>query len=243
MGKFTGRRALVTGAGDGIGREIAVRLLEMGAEVFALSKTASHLESLKAEYPSIQIICVNLSDWNAAREVVQKITPIHFLVNNAACTSLQPFLTATPESFDKLFSVNVKAVMNVSQVVASDLIARGQKGAIINLSSQAGQSALKDHTVYCASKGALNMLTKVMALELGPKGIRVNAVCPTVVMTTMGRTAWSDPAKALPMLARIPQGRFAEVSDVVNAAVYLLSEESDMVHGHLLAVDGGYSAV
>lgn len=242
MGKFTGRRALVTGAGAGIGRGLAIKLVGMGAQVFALSRTADHLESLKAECPAVQTICVDLSDWTATREAVEKITPIDLLVNNAAYATLAPFLTTSPESFDKVFNVNVKAVMNVSQVVAGDLITRGQRGCIVNLSSQAGQRALKDHTVYCSSKGALDMLTKVMALELAPKGIRVNAVSPTVVMTAMGRVGWSDPAKAEPMLARIPQGRFAEVDDVVNAVVYLLSEESNMVNGHLLPVGGGFLA-
>lgn len=243
MGKFTGKRALVTGAGAGIGRALSIKLAEMGAEVFALSKTAANLDSLKAECPSVTTMCVDLSDWTAAREAVQKVTPIHLLVNNAAVAELDPFLKATPECFDKLFNVNVKAMMNVSQVVAGDLIARQQHGAIVNLSSQAGQRALSDHTIYCATKGAVDAMTKVMALELAPKGVRVNAVSPTVVMTDMGRIGWSDPAKAGPLLARIPQGRFAEVSDVVNAVVYLLSDDSDMVNGHLLPVDGGFLAV
>lgn len=242
MGKFKGKRALVTGAGAGIGRALAIKLVEMGAEVFALSKTASNLESLKAECPALTTVCVDLSDWTATRETVKKLTPIHLLINNAAAAVLDPFLTASPESFDKLFNINVKAMMNVSQVVAGDLIAREQRGSIVNVSSQAGQRALRDHTVYCSTKGAVDMMTKVMALELAPKGVRVNAVSPTVVMTDMGRIGWSDPAKAGPMLARIPQGRFAEVDDVVNAIIYLLSDESDMVNGHLLPVDGGFLA-
>ncbi|XP_064109209.1 D-erythrulose reductase-like [Macrobrachium nipponense] len=242
MGKFTGKRALVTGAGAGIGRALAIKLVEMGAEVFALSKTAANLESLKAECPALTTVCVDLSDWTATRETVKKLTPIHLLINNAAAAVLDPFLTATPESFDKLFNINVKAMMNVSQVVAGDLIVREQRGSIVNVSSQAGQRALRDHTVYCSTKGAVDMMTKVMALELAPKGVRVNAVSPTVVMTDMGRIGWSDPAKAGPMLARIPQGRFAEVDDVVNAIIYLLSDESDMVNGHLLPVDGGFLA-
>ncbi|KAK7072015.1 hypothetical protein SK128_018939 [Halocaridina rubra] len=242
MGKFTGKRALVTGAGAGIGRALAIKLSEMGAEVFALSKTAANLDSLKAECPSLTTVCVDLSDWTAAREAVKKLTPIHLLVNNAAAVILQPFLTATPESFDVQFNINVKALMNVSQVVAGDLIAQNQRGSIVNISSQAGQRAILDHTVYCSTKAAVDMMTKMMALELAPKGVRVNAVSPTVVMTAMGRIGWSDPAKAGPMLARIPQGRFAEVEDVVRAIVYLLSDESDMVNGHMLPVDGGFLA-
>ncbi|KAK3872426.1 hypothetical protein Pcinc_022500 [Petrolisthes cinctipes] len=242
MGKFSGRRALVTGAGAGIGRGVALKLAQMGAEVFALSKTEANLSSLKEECPSITTITIDVTNWDATREAVKKITPIHMLVNNAGTGILLPFLDSTPESFDLMFNLNVKAVMNVSQIVASDLITRQLKGSIVSISSQAGQRALKDLTVYCSTKGALDMMTKVMALELGPKGIRVNNVSPTVVLTKKGRVWWSDPAKANPMLARIPQGRFAEVEEVVNAVVYLLSDESDMVNGHMLPVDGGFLA-
>lgn len=242
MSKFSGRRALVTGAGAGIGRGVALKLAQMGAEVFALSKTAPNLNSLKEECPSITTITVDVTDWEATREAVKKITPIHMVVNNAGTNILLPFLEATPESFDLIFNLNVKAVMNISQIVASDLINRQLKGSIVNISSQAGQRALKNHAVYCSTKGALDMMAKVMALELGPKGIRVNNVSPTVVMTELGRMAWSDPVKKNTMLSRIPQGRFAEVEDVVNAVVYLLSDESDMVNGHMLPVDGGFLA-
>lgn len=240
--QFSGRRALVTGAGQGIGRALAIKLTEMGAQVFALSRTKIHLDSLKAECPAITTVCVDLSNWDDARQAVSALTPIHLLVNNAAMASLDPVLDAKPEDFDASFNINVKSVMNVTQVVAGDLVARKQKGSIVNVSSQAGQRALKDHLIYCSTKGAVDMMTKVMALELGPKGIRVNAVSPTVVMTAMGKIGWSDPAKAGPMIARIPQGRFAEVEDVVNAVVYLLSDQSDMVNGHLLPIDGGFLA-
>ncbi|XP_045137365.1 L-xylulose reductase-like [Portunus trituberculatus] len=242
MGKFSGRRALVTGAGSGIGRATALKLAEMGAEVFALSKTLANLESLKQECPSINIIPVNLENWTESREAVKKITPIHLLVNNAAYAEVAPFLEASPECFDKTFNVNVKAVMNISQVVAGDLVARQLRGSIVNVSSQAGHRALQDHTVYGSSKSSLEMLTRSMGLELGPKGIRTNAVAPTVVKTPMALVGWSDPVKAAGMISKIPQGRFAEVEEVVNAIVFLLSDESDMVNGHSLPVDGGYLA-
>ncbi|KAK4295506.1 hypothetical protein Pmani_031944 [Petrolisthes manimaculis] len=214
----------------------------MGAEVFALSKTEANLSSLKDECPSITTITIDLTNWEATREAVKKITPIHMLVNSAGINIILPFLDATPESFDLMFNLNVKAVMNVSQIVASDLITRHLKGSIVSISSQSGQRAIKDRTVYCSTKGALDMMTKVMALELGSKGIRVNNVSSTVVMTKMGREGYSDPSRANSMLARIPQGKFAEVEDVVNAVVYLLSDESDMVNGHMLPVDGGFLA-
>jgi NAD(P)-dependent dehydrogenase (short-subunit alcohol dehydrogenase family) len=122
------------------------------------------------------------------------------------------------------------------------MIARGQGGAIVNLSSQASQVALADHAAYCASKGALDQLTRVMALELGPHQIRVNAVNPTVTLTSMGALAWGDPAKGDPMKAKIPLGRFALPRDVAHAVAYLLSDQADMIHGVTLPVDGGFLA-
>ncbi|KAF2360993.1 NAD(P)-binding domain [Trinorchestia longiramus] len=236
---FTGKRALVTGAGDGIGRALALRLADLGAKVFAMSLVQAELDSLKAQRPSIEIVCVDLTDWEAARAAVKQVTPINLLVNNAGATRLASVLEVPEKDYDFLFNINVKAVLNVSQVVAADLVSRKMTGNIVSLSSQAAHRALTDHIIYSGTKAAVEAFTRAMALELGPKGIRANAVCPTAVMTAMGRMVWSDPAKGGPMLARIPQGKFAEVEDVVNAVVYLLSDKSDMINGHMLPVDGG----
>uniref|UniRef100_A0A3B3Z2K5 Dicarbonyl/L-xylulose reductase n=2 Tax=Poecilia mexicana TaxID=48701 RepID=A0A3B3Z2K5_9TELE len=178
----------------------------------------------------------------ATEAALKDVGPIDLLVNNAACTKLQPFLEVTADQFDLLFNVNVKAVLHVSQMVAGGMKTRGSGGSIVNVSSQASQRALRDHTVYCSTKGALDMLTKVMALELGPHQIRVNSVNPTVVMTKMGRLGWSDPEKAQTMKSRIPLGRFAEEEDVVNSILFLLSEKSSMINGVALPVDGGHLA-
>uniref|UniRef100_A0A8C6XSK1 Dicarbonyl and L-xylulose reductase n=1 Tax=Naja naja TaxID=35670 RepID=A0A8C6XSK1_NAJNA len=138
------------------------------------------------------------------------------------------------------FSVNLRAVLQVSQIFAQKLIARGAPGVIVNVSSQASQRAMLNHTVYSATKSALDMLTKSMALELGPHKIRVNCVNPTVVMTNMGRLNWSDPQKSGPMLSRIPLGKFAELDDVVNGILFLLSDQSNMTTGATLPIDGGF---
>jgi NAD(P)-dependent dehydrogenase (short-subunit alcohol dehydrogenase family) len=122
------------------------------------------------------------------------------------------------------------------------MIERGQGGAIVNLSSQSSMVGLLDHTAYCASKGALDQLTRVMAVELGPHQIRVNAVNPTVTLTPMAEMAWSDPVKSGAMKARIPLGRFASPLDVAHTVAYLLSEQADMIHGTTLPVDGGFLA-
>ncbi|XP_046389464.1 L-xylulose reductase [Ischnura elegans] len=239
---FTGKRALVTGAGQGIGRETAKKLAECGAKVVALSRTREHLDSLAAENPSIDVICVDLADWEETRKCVMSLGDVDLLVNNAAVALLEPFLSIEPKNIDRSFDVNVKAVINVSQIIAKGMISRKTGGSIVNISSQASQAALQDHSVYCATKGALDMLSKVMALELGPHKIRVNCVNPTVVMTAMGKIGWSNPEKANPMLKKIPLGRFAEVHEVVDAILFLLSDKADMITGITLPVDGGFLA-
>ncbi|KAM4031766.1 L-xylulose reductase [Anomaloglossus baeobatrachus] len=237
---FTGHRALVTGAGKGIGRGTVRALRAAGAEVIALSRSSEDLESLARECPGVETVCVDLGDWSATEAALSNLRPVDLLVNNAGVALLQPFLEVTAEAFDRSFDVNVRAAILVSQIVARQMIKRRVGGAIVNVSSQASQVALQNHSVYCATKGALDMLTKVMALELGPKKIRVNCVNPTVVMTDMGRANWSDADKAAPMLNRIPLGRFAEVDEVVHSILFLLSDKSTMITGSCLPVDGGY---
>ncbi|XP_035722568.1 L-xylulose reductase-like [Vespa mandarinia] len=239
---FQGKRILVTGAGQGIGKDLALRLSKYKGKVIALSKTSEHLNKLIAEDPEIIPVCVDLRNWKATRQAIENVLPIDLLVNNAGIGHLSPFLDATPEDFDLVFDVNVKAIMNVSQVVAKNMIERNVAGSIVNMSSQASQAALKDHTIYCSSKGAVDMLTKMMALELGPHQIRVNAVNPTVVLTEMGKLGWSDKDKASNMISKIPLGRFAEIDEVTDAVVYLLSERSSMINGIILPVDGGFLA-
>ncbi|XP_047232815.1 L-xylulose reductase [Girardinichthys multiradiatus] len=237
---FAGKAALVTGAGKGIGRATALALARYGAQVTAVTRTQADLDSLVQECASIIPVCVDLADWATTEAVLRDIGRIDLLVNNAACAKLQPFLEVTPDQFDQSFNVNVKAVLHVSQIVAHGMKARGSGGSIVNVSSQASQRALRDHAVYCSTKGALDMLTKVMALELGPYQIRVNSVNPTAVMTEMGQLGWSDPEKARTMTSRIPLGRFAEVEDVVNSILFLLSDKSNMTNGVTLPVDGGF---
>ncbi|XP_069786303.1 L-xylulose reductase [Narcine bancroftii] len=239
---LAGKRVVVTGAGKGIGRATAKALLACGAEVIAVTRTQSDLDSLVQESPKIMTICVDLANWEATENALKDIGPVDLLVNNAAIGIVGPFLEVSQEAFDQLFNVNVKALFHVSQIIAKGMKCHGAGGAIVNVSSQASQRALKDHTVYCATKSAADMLTKVMALELGPHKIRVNAVNPTVVMTAMGQMAWSDPIKSAGMLSRIPLGRFAEIEDVVNAIIFLLSDKSAMINGAILPVDGGFLA-
>ncbi|XP_008574527.1 PREDICTED: L-xylulose reductase [Galeopterus variegatus] len=226
----------------GIGRDTVLALHAAGARVVAVSRTQADLDSLVRECPGIEPVCVDLGDWEATERALGGVGPVDLLVNNAGVALLQPFLEVTKEACDTSFNVNLRAVIQVSQIVARDLIARGARGAIVNVSSQASQRALTNHSVYSSTKGALDMLTKSMALELGPHKIRVNAVNPTVVMTPMGQANWSDPHKAKTILNRIPLGKFAEVENVVDAILFLLSDRSGMTTGSTMPVDGGFLA-
>ncbi|KAB1265954.1 L-xylulose reductase [Camelus dromedarius] len=239
---LAGRRALVTGAGKGIGRGTVQALHAVGAQVVAVSRTEADLDSLVRECPGVEPVCVDLGDWEATERALEGVGPVDLLVNNAGVALLQPFLEVTKEACDISFDVNLRAVIQVSQIVARGLIARGAPGSIVNVSSQASQRALTNHSVYSSTKSALDMLTKGMALELGPHKIRVNAVNPTVVMTPMGQANWSDPQKAKTMLDRIPLGRFAEVENVVDTILFLLSDRSSMIMGATVPLDGGFLA-
>ena len=237
---FAGKRVLVTGAGKGIGRVTVKLLAERGAEVIALSRNAEDLKSLAEETGCAAIAC-DLADLAATRAAAEEALPVDLLVNNAGTTVLQPFLESTLEDFDHVMNVNAKAPMVIAQVVAKDMIARGLKdGAIVNVSSNAAFFGVPDHAAYCASKCALDGLTRVMAIELGPKGIRVNSVNPTVTLTPMAVKAWSDPQKAAAMQARIPMGRFVEPAEVAEVVLFLLTPAAAMVNGQSLAVDGGF---
>ncbi|XP_052069809.1 D-erythrulose reductase-like [Mytilus californianus] len=237
--KLDGKKALVTGAGKGIGRAIAKKLVECGAETYALSRTQADLDTLKKEVPSMHVIQIDLQEWDKSRETIAKIGPVDLLVNNAGVSKLAKFTEMKKEDLNYVMDVNFNAVFNVSQVVAKAMVERGEGGSIINISSAASQDALMDHAAYCPSKAAVDMLTKCMALELGPHKIRVNSINPTVTWTDMAKMHWSDPAKSEPMLAKIPLGKFIGVEDVVNSVIFLLSDKSAMTTGECVRIDGG----
>ena len=235
---FTGKRVLLTGAGKGIGRVLAEMLLARGAVVVALTRSASDVAELQAM--GAEAHQVDLSDAEATRAAARAACPCDYLISNAGTTELQSFLDTTVQAFDHLMAVNTRAPMIVAQEYARDVIARGAKGAIVNVSSVASFVGIPDHAAYCASKAGVDGLMRVMAKELGPKGIRVNNVNPTVTLTPMAVKAWSDPAKAAGMLNRIPLGRFAESAEVGEVVLFLLSDAASMMNGVSLPVDGGY---
>ncbi|XP_063361692.1 L-xylulose reductase-like [Cydia amplana] len=242
MDTFKGKRILVTGGSQGIGKGIVIELWRLGANVVTISNQPDELHTLKSEYPTIETAYVDLCDWVATRKAVESLGVFDGLVNNAGVAIIEPFLECTPTSFDRTMSINVRAILNVSQVVAQKMIQHKIKGSIVNISSKASMAALPNHVAYCASKSAVDSMTRVMSLELGQHGIRVNTVNPTAVMSELGRRVWADPVKAGNLLAKIPLGRFGEVEEVVNTVLFLLSSRATMITGVQLPVDGGFLA-
>jgi NAD(P)-dependent dehydrogenase (short-subunit alcohol dehydrogenase family) len=237
--EFDGKTVVITGAGKGIGRAAAKLLAGRGAFVVALTRTKEDLDSLEEEIGCRSIV-VDLADADATRRAAIAALPADLLVNNAGTTTLEPFVDVSVEAFDYQYAVNTRAPMIVAQEYARDRIRRGLPGSIVNVSSVASFIGFAEHAGYCASKGALDSLTRVMANELGRHGIRVNAINPTVTLTAMATKAWSDPVKSSGMLERIPLGRFAEPEDVAEAIAYLLSTRSGMLNGITLPLDGGF---
>jgi L-xylulose reductase len=242
---FTDKTVLVTGAGRGIGRAIAKALVSAGATTYALSKTQANLDSLVRECPSIRAVCVDLSDWNQSKSAIESLGPIDFLVNNAGVIDVYEFMDIDEASFDRIISVNLKAVIAVSQVVAKQLMGRKMPGAIVNISSICGLSILPGPTVYTASKAALNHLTRAMAVELGMKQIRVNAICPTMVETDMLTELASGIQKAtiryttMDFQRSTPINRIASVEEMTGAVLFLLSDSASMINGAVIPVEGG----
>jgi L-xylulose reductase len=239
---FHGQRILVTGAGKGIGRDTAVLLAQRGAHVIALSRDGADLATLADEI-GCDTLAVDLADVDATVHAVLAALPVDLLVNCAGIAPLASFVDTTVADFDRTIAVNTRAPMLVAQAVVRDLLRRGVGGAIVNVSSIAADLGLPLHTAYCASKGALDAMTRVMAKELGPHGIRVNSVNPVVTLTPMGEKAWGDPVRGKPMLDRIPLGRFARPRDVATVIAFLLGPDAAMVHGSCIDIDGGFQAV
>lgn len=239
---FEGKSVIITGAGKGIGRACARNMAARGAEVVALSRTQSDLDSLHGEIGG-RGLCVDLQDTGATRTAMAAAGPCDFLVNCAGVNVLESVLEMSEAGYEAVLGINLRAALICSQVFARARIAAGGGGAIVNVTSIAGHRGFQDHLCYAASKAGLEGASRVMARELGPQGIRVNCVAPTVTMTELAAEAWSDPQKSGPMLQRHPLARFAEAEEVARSIAMLLSPESQMINGAVLPVDGGFLAV
>jgi NAD(P)-dependent dehydrogenase (short-subunit alcohol dehydrogenase family) len=246
---LSGRRAIVTGAGKGIGRAICLELGRAGADVFGVSRTADELDSLGGE---VAALGARFASWTAdlrqpgaagelAGRAEAALGPTDVLVNNAGLALNAPAELVSEEEWDTTLDVNLKAAFFCAQAVGRRMLARG-RGRIVNVTSAAAVNALPEHAAHCASKAGLGMITKVLAIEWGPRGLTVNAVAPTVILTPLGERVWGDPARGGPMLAKIPLGRFGVPAEVASVVAFLASDLAALINGETILVDGGYSA-
>ncbi len=240
--QFSGKSVIITGAGKGIGRACARTMAERGAEVIALSRTASDLDSLRAEIGGRSVV-VDLADPAATRRAMAQAGTSDFLINSAGINVLESSFDMTEAGYDAVMGINLRAALITCQEFGRARLAAGGGGAIVNITSIAGHRGFAEHLCYAASKAGLEGATRVLAKEFGPHGIRVNAVAPTITLTELAMAAWSDPVKSQPMMVRHPVGRFAEVDDVARTIAAVLSSDMAMVNGAVLSVDGGFLAV
>lgn len=237
---FSGQRILVTGASSGIGWEVAQQLINSGAEVYAMGRDAAALEKLAGQ--GCQALRVDVSDHQQLAAALAGLPAMHGLVNCAGISILESATEVSPTAFDQVMAVNVRAAALIAGAVAKKMIDSGVAGSVVNVSSQASLVALDDHLSYCASKGAVDAMTRVQCGEWGRHGIRVNSVNPTVTLTPMAQMAWGEPSKRDPALAAIPLGRFAETAEVAAPILFLLSSAASMISGVSLPIDGGYTS-
>ncbi|WP_420704762.1 SDR family NAD(P)-dependent oxidoreductase [Kutzneria chonburiensis] len=246
MTTLDGRTALVTGAGRGLGRGIGVALARAGAKVVLVSRTAAEIDAAASEIrdaggSAVAVTCdvLDLADFEA---VLDGVGVVDVLVNNAGTNDPMPFGEVMPTVYDKIFDLNVRATYFVTQAVVSRMIAAGRGGSVITVSSQMGQVGAANRSVYCAAKHAVEGMTKALAVELGPRGIRVNTVAPGYVETPLTAPYFADEEFRADTMRRIPLGRLGLVADVAAAVVYLADPAATFVTGTSLVIDGGYTA-
>jgi len=244
--RLDGKTALVTGAGRGIGRACALALAAAGAELVLASRTASELDEVAGEIKSAggkaRPLVLDVTRSSAVRDAVAALGRLDILVNNAGINRPQPFLEVDEPTLDLLLGLNVRAAFIVAQSAARLMVAQSS-GVIINMSSQMGHvGSERDRTVYVMTKHALEGLTKAMAVELAPKGVRVVSIAPTFIETPLTKPFFTDPVVRKWILDRIPLGRAGTVEEVANAVVFLASPAASLVTGSSLLLDGGWTA-
>jgi NAD(P)-dependent dehydrogenase (short-subunit alcohol dehydrogenase family) len=247
--RLDGQTALVTGAGRGIGASLAQALAAAGAQVAVAARTRDELDRVVEEiaYGSGDALAVELdvrdidSIESAVATTVARYGKLDVLVNNAGIGTNHDALDLSPSEWDELMAVNLRGLFFVCQAAGRHMIPRGS-GRIVNISSQAGQVGIVRHAAYCASKGGVEQLTRVLALEWGPHGVTVNAVAPTFIRTPGTAERLDDPDFLADVLRRIPAGRVGSPMDVAGPVVFLASAAAALVNGAVLTVDGGWTA-
>ncbi|GAB5449178.1 SDR family NAD(P)-dependent oxidoreductase [Gymnodinialimonas sp.] len=240
---LAGKRAFVPGGSRGIGLGCAVALAEAGAHVVIAARGQEAVDGAVAQMTeagfSAEGLALDITDIAATRAAIKSIGRLDILCNSAGLARHSPAAETTPEDYDAVSNINVRAAFFLAQAAAA---AMGAGGSIIQVSSQMGHVGGIDRAVYCATKHAVEGFTKAMAIEWGPRNIRVNTLCPTFIRTPLTAPTFADPEKRAWIEAKIKLPRVAEVEDIMGAVLFLASDASAMVTGTSILVDGGWTA-
>ena len=244
--RLDGKRVLVTGAGRGIGAAAAQLYAQAGAEVVMCARTEGEVTALAAEIRAAgfqaQAFALDVTDLPAMRREVEARGPFDVLLNNAGTNRIRPIVQVSEDDYDAVLGLNLKAALFVAQAAAQGMLKAGRPGSIINVSSQMGLTGGAGRSLYSASKFALEGLTKCMAIELAPHGIRVNTLCPTWIETAMTVPLLEDAKTRDWVLGKIKLGRLGRMEELSGALLLLASDASTLITGSSLVVDGGWTA-
>lgn len=244
--RLDGKRALVTGAGRGIGLAVAQALAASGAHVWLAARSddeiAAAVADLRSEGHQAEALVADVTDVPGFAGKIAALTAFDIFVNNAGTNRPKPLTDVTEDDYDAVLGLNLRAALFAAQAVTGRMLAEGKPGSVINMSSQMGHVGAANRTLYCASKWALEGFTKALAVELGPKGIRVNTICPTFIETPMTKPFFEDPAFRQSVLSKIKLGRLGQVDDITGAVVFLASDASGLMTGSAMMLDGGWTA-
>jgi NAD(P)-dependent dehydrogenase (short-subunit alcohol dehydrogenase family) len=244
--RLDGKRALVTGAGRGIGLAGAAAMAHLGAHVTLVARSSAEIETLaraiERDGGRAEALTLDVTDLERVEAVLAPLDPFDILVNSAGTNQPAPFLDVTASQFDTIMGLNVRSLFFVSQIVARRMREAGRRGSIINISSQMGHVGAAIRTVYCGSKWAIEGISKAMAVDLAPFGIRVNTIGPTFIETPLATRFLTDATFKSEVLAKIKLGRIGRVEDVTGAIVFLASDASSLMTGSAVVIDGGWTA-
>jgi NAD(P)-dependent dehydrogenase (short-subunit alcohol dehydrogenase family) len=241
--RLDSRRAIVTGAGRGIGLAAATALAEAGAEVTLIARTASEIEAAAAEIGRGAIAAtLDVSEITAVKAFFADRPAFNILVNNAGTNRPKPMWEVSEEDYDAVYDLNVKSAFFVAQACAQKMIAEGVNGSLIHMTSQMGHVGGPNRSLYCGSKWALEGMNKAFALDLAAHGIRSNTIAPTFIETPMTKPFFENPAFKAHVLSKIKLGRIGQVEDLMGAVLFLASDASALMTGTSMVIDGGWTA-
>lgn len=244
--RLDGKRALVTGAGRGIGLACAAALAEAGAHVTLAARTMEEItagaKAIQAAGGQAEALKLDVDDVATTSRTIEEAPPFDILLNNAGTNRPKPFTEVSEEDYDTVLGLNLRAAFFVAQAVARRMVDADVRGTIIHMGSQMGHVGGPRRSLYCASKWGLEGLSKAMALDLAPSGIRSNTIAPTFIETPMTKPFFKDEKFLASVLEKIKLGRLGTVEDLMGAVVFLASDASALITGTSIVVDGGWTA-